>query len=197
MTQYVRNILKVFRKASNDEIEHGKQWYQVANKEAQAIASDNSVSLSQCVGVIAALSPNNKWERNLINASDMIAAHNSGLGVDSFRVSTYGANKRKAWSILNDNLSECDAILERLNGRKVKAFYSNIMGYDTCTIDGHALNIALGKRQSLTSDANRVGVRLYRELAEAYTRAAHREGLKAYEMQAITWTTWRRMHGIA
>lgn len=197
MTQYVRNILKVFRKASNDEIEHGKQWYQIANNDAQAIASDNDVSLSQCVGVIAALSPNNKWGRNLINASDMISAYNSGNNLDSFKVSTYGANKRKAWSILGDNLLECDAILERLNGRKVQAFYSNIMGYDVCTIDGHALNIALGKRQSLTSDANRVGARLYRELVCAYTRAAHKEGLKAFEMQAITWTAWRRIHGIA
>lgn len=196
MVQYVRNILKVFRKADESEIEHGKQWYQIANNDAQAIANDNNVSLNQCVGVIAALSPNNKWNRNLINASDMIAAHNSGNSLDSFKVSTYGANKRKAWSILKDNLSDCEPILERLNGRKVQAFYSNIMGYDVCTIDGHALNIALGKRQSLTSDANRVGVKLYRELVEAYTRAAHKEGLKAYEMQAITWSTWRRLHSI-
>jgi len=194
--QYVRNILKVYRKATDQEYKAGREWYQVANSEAQQIAL--GVSLSQAVGVIAALSPNNKWTRNVINARDMINAYNLGNSLDSFKVSTYGANKRKAWSILEDGLCSDADILKRLNGRKVQAFYSNIMGCDNvCTIDGHALNIALGKRHSLTSDANRVGVRLYRELVEAYTRAARREGLKGYEMQAITWTAWRRLHGIA
>jgi hypothetical protein len=118
------------------------------------------------------------------------------MGLDTFKVSTYNSMKQKGWSILCDGLSSDDDILTRLNGQKIRSFYSNIMGLDEVTIDGHALNIARGYREGLTSDKTNIGVKQYRELQEAYVRAAKRAKVKPHEMQAITWTVWKRVHNI-
>ncbi len=126
----------------------------------------------------------------------MIDAWCNQRDIDSFKVSTYGANKRKAWSILEEQLHTDDDILTRLNGQKTRSFYSNIRGLDEVTIDGHALNIARGVRFNLTDDRTNLGKRLYRELQQAYVRAAKRVGIEPHNLQAITWTTWRREHGI-
>jgi len=48
----------------------------------------------------------------------------------------------------------------------------------------------------LTSDKTNIGKKLYRELQAAYIRAAEIAGTKPHEMQAITWTAWKRVHNI-
>lgn len=197
MTQlYVRNILKVYRKATVRDVQDGVEWYARALREAKHISKAFGLPVSTVVGVMAALSPNNRWERNKVDAYNMCSAYAEGLAVDDFKYSTYHNNRNKAWSILVDQLSDDDDILTRLNGQKIRSFYSNIMGLDEVTIDGHALNIARGYREGLTSDKTNIGVKQYRELQEAYVRAAKRAGVKPHEMQAITWTVWKRVHNI-
>jgi hypothetical protein len=196
MTKYVRNILKVYRQATAADILSGIEWYDRAKREANAISQDLGLPVSTIVGVMAALSPNNRWERNKVDAFNMCSAYVNGLTVDDFRVSTYSAMKRKAWSILEDHLTDDDDILDRLNGQKIRSFYSNIMGLDEVTVDGHALNIARAVRAGLTSNETNIGRGLYRELQAAYVRAAARAGVKPHEMQAITWTVWKRVHNI-
>jgi hypothetical protein len=197
MTQYVRNILKVYRRSTIDDIADGVEWYARAQRMAQSISAATGLHINTVIGVMAALSPNNRWEYNVRNAYDMCTNYIDGGDIDDFKVSTYGNNKRKAWSMLEDNLVDDDDILTRLNGQKTRSFYSNIRGLDEVTIDGHALNIARGVRINLTDDQTNIGKRLYRELQAAYVRAAKRVGIQPHELQAITWTTWRREHGIS
>lgn len=196
MTQYVRNILKVYRRATLDDTAHGVEWYDRAKRISQSISAATGLNINLVIGVMAALSPNNKWEINVRNTYDMCTAWIDGRDIDDFKVSTYGSNKRKAWSMLEDNLTTDEELLTRLNGQKTRSFYSNIRGLDEVTIDGHALNIARGVRFNLTDDKTNIGKRLYRELQDAYVRAAKRVGVEPHELQAITWTTWRREHGI-
>ena len=196
MTQHVRNILKVYRRATRDDIAHGIEWYDRAKREAERIAYASALPVRTVVGVMAALSPNNKWLRNVRDADTMCKAWVSGGSLSDFKVSCYNKMKDKAWSILVDMLSDDDAILTRLNGQKIRSFYSNIIGLDEVTIDGHALNIALGKRQGLTDDKTNMGKRQYREMQAAYLRAAKRVNVQPHVLQAVTWTTWRREYGI-
>ena len=160
------------------------------------------------IGVVAALSPNNRWELNIRNANDLICAYACGGNMDDVSVCTYSAMKQKAWDILCNmdslkrNSSEDDGVKIALNGKKIVCFYENIIGDDTCTIDGHARNIAYNERVVLTDGKTSIGAKEYRNLQEAYRIAASRcrvngKRLKAYELQAITWVTWRKMHGIA
>jgi len=196
MTQHVRNILKVYHRATSEDVANGLEWYDRAARYASIISNLSGVNLNTVVGVMAALSPNNRWERNVKDTERMVWAWVKGEDLSDFKVSCYNTMKAKAWSILEDDLTDDDDILTRLNGQKIRSFYSNIRGLDEVTIDGHAYNIALGIRQGLTSDKTNMGKKLYREMQEAYVKAAKRVGVKPHELQAITWTTWKREWGI-
>lgn len=197
MTNYVRNILKVYRNASPEDVDKGLHWYDQAKLDAEDIASLYSLPVRAVVGVMAALSPNNKWHQNIKDADAMCKAWACGDSLSDFKVCSYNTMKAKAWSILEDELNDDTDILSRLNGQKIRSFYSNIMGLDEVTIDGHALNIALGKRETLKDAKTNMGKKQYRELQGAYVRAAKRVKVKPHVLQAITWTTWRREHGIS
>ena len=176
-------------------------WYAQAQSAAKRTALRHDLPLHIVVGVIAALSPNNRWERNVTDAANLIDAYLQGKGPDDVKVSCYNAMKAKAWSILAA-MPETDAeVIVILNGQKIVSFFCNIMGHDTCTIDGHALNIARGERTGLTSAKTNIGKKLYGELQTAYAKAARRtrvngRPLKAFELQAITWVAWKRIHSI-
>ena len=196
MTNHVRNILKLYRQATQEDTINGVEWYARAEREAKAIAEACALPLRTVIGVMAALSPNNKWERNVKDTMTMCQAWVACDCLSDFKVSCYNTMKIKAWSILVDELDDDHDILTRLNGQKIRSFYSNIRGLDEVTIDGHALNIARGKREGLTSDKTNMGKREYRELQAAYVRAAKRVKVKPHVLQAITWTTWKRVHNI-
>ena len=196
MTNYVRNILKTYRIATVTDVSDGVEWYDRAKRMAAWIAKETNIAETTVIGVMAALSPNNRWERNCKDALTMCQAWISGDKTDDFKVSCYNTMKQKAWSILEDDLTTDEDILSRLNGQKIRSFYSNIRGLDEVTIDGHALNIARGKREGLTSDKTNMGKKQYRELQAAYVTAAKRVKVKPHELQAITWTTWKRIHNI-
>ena len=115
--------------------------------------------------------------------------------------------KDKAWQILNamnpkDNPTMSDAeIVKVLNGQKIISFFRCILGYDTCCIDGHAKGIYEGKRFGLTSPKNHISKKYYKQLQDAYVEAGskitfRKKNLRAFEIQAITWVTWKRIHDI-
>lgn len=193
---YVENILAMYRKATPEERAAGIAWYRNARQAGEDIAERHGVSLRVAVGIMAALSPNNKWERNVKDADLLIGAYINGDHVESVAVCTYNKMRAKAWAILDAMPEDDQHMIRLLNGQKIVSFFCNIMGHDTCTIDGHALNIARGERVNLSDNRTNIGKKLYAELQDAYTVAGHAGKLKAYEMQAVTWLVWRRLHGI-
>ena len=197
----VRNIIACRRRAKPQDVAAGIAWYAEAYEECRQIAEEYDLRIHIVVGVVAALSPNNRWTTNITNARDLIDAFVNNRDIDSVSVCTYGNMKRKAWKILRFSIQQ-DEIKAHLNGRKIVCFYENIMGEDTCTIDGHARNIAYNERVNLTDNKTNIGVKEYAKLQEAYRQAAKRctvngRKFKAYELQAVTWVTWRKQHGIA
>lgn len=195
----VENILTVFQLATPEEIEHGVTWYASAHCQCLDISENLDLPLNVVVGVVAALSPNNKWERNVDNARDLCTAYINGDSMESVKVSTYGKMKEKAWSIL-ESCPTYDETITILNGQKIVCFYQNIMGENTCTVDGHAYNIYHASRQSLTGSIS-IGKIEYHLIQDAYRKAGqsvlvHGRELMAYEMQAVTWVAWRRIHNI-
>ena len=206
----VKNIIAMRRKAKPADVAHGIAWYAEAYEQCRIIADRHDLPIYIVVGVVAALSPNNRWSTNVTNADDLINAWHNDDTPDKVSVCTYNAMKLKAWSILRempDRYEENDTLIVDevktiLNGKKIVCFYENIMGDDTCTIDGHARNIAYNERVNLTDNKTSIGVKEYANLQDAYRIAASRcrvngRRLKAYELQAITWVTWRKLHGIA
>ena len=191
----IYNITSVYRDADETQHAEGLLWYSDAQKAAHDIALKHDVPVYLVVAVIAALSPNNKWTRNIVNADSLIGAFIRGDGIDSVKVSTYHKMKAKAWDILAAR-PDYEGAKTMLKGQKITSFFMDIMGEFNVTIDGHARNIAYGERVGLTDDRTNIGVREYRALQAAYEEAARRVGLMPYQLQAITWRVWRDRHGI-
>ena len=191
----IHNIVTVLRDSDETQHAEGLLWYPNAQKAAHDIAIKYDIAVYLVVAVIAALSPNNKWSRNVTNADALIGAFIRGDGIDAVKVSTYHKMKQKAWDILAAR-PDYDGAKRMLKGQKITSFFMDIMGEFNVTIDGHARNIAYGERVGLTDDRTNIGVREYRALQAAYEEAARRVGLMPYQLQAITWRVWRDRHGI-
>jgi len=191
----IHNIIAVYRDADAVQYNEGLAWYSDAQKAAHDIAVKYDIAVYIVAAVIAALSPNNKWSRNVTNAATLIDAFLRGDGIDSVKVSTYNKMKAKAWDILAVR-PDYDGAKTMLKGQKITSFFMDIMGEFNVTIDGHARNIAYNERVGLADDRTNIGVREYRALQAAYEEAARRVGLMPYQLQAITWRVWRDRHGI-
>lgn len=193
---YVENILEVYEQATDAEYLDGLAWYCVAKAEAQSIADDCELPLHIVVGVIAALSPTNKWERNIADAYKMCETFVQGGYCEDVVVCTYKAMRDKAWSILVEMPEHGLCVAEILKGPKITDFFWCILGeVDVCVIDGHAWCIANADRRTMQEVPN-IGKKLREDLQNAYATASEEKGLTAYQMQAITWVTWKRIHNV-
>ena len=196
-----RNIAGMLQLASQADIEAGIEWYARAHRLASRLSDAYDLSLGQAVGVIAALSPNNRWERNCADAEAMIKAWHHGSDPSLVKVCTFNTNKAKASAILDLADPSSINIAAILNGRKVSAFFLSIMGDpDAVCVDGHAYAIWIGERVPTTKTPS-IGVALYADIARAYVLVAKRskelcgETLTPTQVQAVTWVTYRRLLG--
>lgn len=178
------NIRRVHVMATASERVHGKAWYNDANREAWSLAQRYGVSVETSAAIIAVLSPQVSWTRNVAMARELFATGGtSGLG----------ANVAKAQALLAGANPD-----DVVSGPKVSCFYANILdpsGHEI-TVDRHAFDIAQGRR---TDAATRGQLSLkghYARYCQAYQLVADEIGIGACQLQAITWVAWRRMHGI-
>jgi hypothetical protein len=186
------SILAVFFSASEAEKQEGREWYSQANQTARRLADRyDFADYSVVAGIIAALSPSNRWNRNVSDAESLIKTFRFGGALDAIKVSTYSKNKEKAIRILKG-----EPALEVLGGLKVKAFYRCIIGGDDVCIDGHAFSIWTGQRIP-TTKTPRITPALYQQIAADYREATAvinqvtRDSLRPAQVQAITWIAWR------
>ena len=193
----VDNIKAIYQLATLTEQQDGITWYPAAKAIAVKLAERYSIPAAQAVGVIAALSPRNRWERNIEDADRLIAAFQAGGAEQAMltKVCTFGANKAKAVKILESGLETLPTALEILSGPKLREFASCIAGLPDVCIDGHAFCIWAANRTGL-KDVPAIGVKLRREIKADYQTAADELGITPSACQAITWVTWRRIHGV-
>lgn len=197
-----RHIAGLLQLSTAADITHGKDWYAKAGRFAAALADRYGITIEHAAGVLAALSPNNKWSRNKTDAETLIAAHVNGDDPANSRVSTYGQNKAKALAILAADVDDIPGLVYGTAGRKVLAFYESILGSPTAVcVDGHAYAVWVGRRVPI-GDTPTIGKGLYETIARAYTLVARRSkalcglDLTPTEVQAVTWTVYRRVYGI-
>ena len=197
MTTNQKHIKAMLDLASAADVVEGKAWYQTAQQAAIELSDRYSIDVTTACGVIAALSPRNKWTRNLIDAENLINVYVTA-GADAcseVKVCTFGKNKAKAISIL-DCIPTLDVVEGILSGPKLKEFFRCIIGQDDVCIDGHAYSIWFGNRITLANVPS-IGVKLRRQIKTDYLAVANTNNLTGYEVQAITWVAHRRLLGIA
>jgi len=197
LSKNAKHIQAVLNLATAADYIEGKEWYLSAFKVASMLAANYDITTATACGVISALSPRNKWERNLQDAEKIIAAFKAG-GAESamlVKVCTFTGNKKKAIAILERN-GNADVAREILSGPKTTEFFNCIYQEDDCCIDGHAYSIWFGDRITLANVPS-IGIKIRRAIKADYAAVAKAHDLKAFEVQAITWVTWRRLHGVA
>lgn len=182
-------IVDVFNLATEAEIVAGLNWYNEAQELAAKISPKDP---KMGAGVIAALSPMMPWDRNMMLAEQ---AFTDG----------------KASGALFGNVAKANRImagenpLDVLGGDKVRNFYLAIAEPATSEavcIDRHAFDIAVGRVTNNESRAVLKNKGVYESFAKAYVRAAKvaskalGQAVTPSQMQAITWTTWRRLKGL-
>ena len=181
----LRNLRGWLAESTPADIEAGRAWYGDAMDYARYLSNEFNVSRKVAAGVVSALSPNNKWERNKIDAFTVLQAVRDGLGPEDVKVCTYDANKRKAFAIARGD----ESILRK--SPKTYAFAMNVgeNSADHVTVDKWHM------RACLTSSRKRVRVQesptamQYRRIERLTAQLAKRRGYKGYELQAIIWVT--------
>lgn len=197
-TKNVNNIKAIYLLATTQEKIDGANWYKSAHRIALNLADNYGLTLQTAAGVIAALSPRNKWSRNVIDAENLIETFvRDPESAVNIKVCTFNKNKEKALKILRNNQDFfTDNTREILSGPKLNEFFNCILGVeDDVCIDGHAYCIWNGSRTSL-EDVPSIGVKLRKEIKSDFRKAAAKFNISAAEMQAITWVAWRRIHGV-
>ena len=198
------NIVAKFTLATTAEVVAGQRWYSESYEIAKRIALLHDLSPVRVSAVIAALSPNNRWERNIQDAENVITAFVHGEDQDVLEVKccTYTANKLKALAILKSESLDYEDILK---GPKVIEFFHCItedshFNNDVC-IDGHAYSIWYGSRLTMKEVPN-IGKKLRERIKQDYNHATwfinQELGVDylASQVQAITWVCHRRIYGI-
>lgn len=195
----VQAITAVYNLSSLSDRNQGLNWYARALTFADNLGEVYDIPYTTIVGVIAALSPRNRWERNMQDAESMVKVAANGGTIDdlmSLKVCTFSSGKSKAAAILADRVSDRDELLAILKGPKLCEFFNCILGdSDDVCIDGHAYSIWVGDRITLANVPS-IGKKLRASIKADYQAAAKDLGLRTHELQAITWVCWKRLHNV-
>jgi hypothetical protein len=178
-------ILQMYLSASQEQREQGESWYETARTTAKDLAREFGVSYRCAAGVIAVLSPRQRWPQNKLDARAILSASSQGSRIIP-KCSAYGVNARKAWCIANG-----ESPVKVLGGPKVNAFYRNICGdYNGVTVDVWAARVAEPYNRSFHGRDKD-----YKVIADAYTNVALELGTWPAFVQAVCWVTVRKSDG--
>jgi hypothetical protein len=187
----VRNLLKVFRQATTEDMAAGVRWYPDANGIIREWAGHYRYSVDTTACVVAALSPQLEWTRNLVIADDVLANRVPSIG------GVLHSNLRKAERLREEDWKTSRAsigarMLEVFpGGPKVNSFANNLAGdLSYVTVDTHAAQAGLNDPLANV----RLAWTPYKIFAACYAEAASKVDRTPAEFQAIVWCVWKRLY---
>lgn len=163
----------------------GIDWYPEARLEAEIMANTYGLEADAVIGVIAALSPQRHWDRNLIQA-DQVIRHWLQTGEPLYI--HYGRQVHKAVDILRGANP-----LDILNGPKERPFYLNITTdeWEPVTVDRHIHNVWKSIMSLLSIGVKSLTDKVRRLCIAAFHRVARMLDILPKEAQAVTWVLAR------
>jgi len=174
LKQHKNKIIALFNKTTRENLDNGFDWYELANNHAKMLSEKHGIELNKVIGIMAALSPNNKWARNKID-TDLF------LSVPSLetKVCTFTNQRKKALAIYHCD-GQVETIEKILKGIKTTNFFNNILFYDTCTrvtVDMWAFR-SVGVEEKLKN---------VKAVTQAYTEVANELNIQPHQLQAVVW----------
>jgi hypothetical protein len=180
--QQANRIKKILSKALDSEIAEGRSWYKDAHNFALSVTKEYDVTLKQACQLISLLSPQKKWEQNKADVLLFLEGETDGI---------FSTKK---------TLQECADVIDNgfeIPERRMKTFaFAKCIEEalnnesDPVVIDRHAIKIAFGQ---MSAKAIIITDKRYKDAREAYIQVANETGIKAHEIQAITWVTYKRI----
>lgn len=183
---FVANLLAIYANASRKARTDGASWYPNARRIVREWSDTYSLPRACVASVVAAISPQCEWPRNLVIADDVLAERAQSVG------GALHVNVSKARAIRARGADSLDVMIELFPyGPKVNSFAHNLAGDDgVVTVDTHAIQAAF--------DDVRVTINPkwtpYRIIAECYAIAARKVGIPPATFQAIIWHAWKEKH---
>ena len=176
-----------YNESTLEERELGKVWYDEAKEYVKILSLRFDTPQLICAGVVSALSPNNRWGRNKLDAHTVLDAVKKGLSADQVKVCTYNNNKLKAFAIARGDIK----ILKQ--SPKTYAFAKNISGEDInkVTIDKWHLRAIQTRSSSPRECKTTVTPLQYKLLEKDCQKVAKKYNINPSTLQATIWVTIR------
>ena len=102
MPRHIDSIIAMYFRSNEVDRLKGKNWYSNAYDITVTIGRKYEVNERTVAGVISALSPTNKWTRNIEDAKNMFRHHSYGFSFNDCKVSTFNTQKNKAIEIIEN-----------------------------------------------------------------------------------------------
>lgn len=176
------NLKRLYNRMTETEINQGLVWYEDAHQYAQYLADKYQLRLEQTCGIISALSPSVRWNRNKLEAEWLIQSNLEDCITDDFNFTTYGSGVIKAQRIYHDEQFQW---FNEKTGPKTYNFYHNILNptdKNYLTVDRHCYYTVHGEQSTSQVRGPR-----YRKIVELYTKTANKLNIIPNQLQAILW----------
>ena len=139
---------------------------------------------------VSSLSPNNRWERNMIDTVTVLTAVAEGLSPESVKVCTYNPNKLKAFACAKGD-TEITA-----KSPKTHAFAMNV-GLNSpnhITVDKWHIRACLGRpEEGIYPAVETCTASEYRRIESITAELAVEFDLKGYQAQATIWVMIKKI----
>jgi len=192
----INSIIRFHSLASIEETIEGLDWYQQAHDYCRELAARFNVSVSQVAGIIAAFSPQCGWQENKRFALSFLISPNK---IIKCQVQT---DKARKILTLQSEADIYRALSLNDAAWKTKAFFLNMLNptvLTDVTIDRHAIAVCIqhpSNTFALSEAYGKLTVAQYRFFEACYVKAAVQLGILPQQLQAITWTTYRRIRDL-
>jgi hypothetical protein len=193
-TKVKNNIKRYYNLSTKVERQRGKNWYFDAKYFCQILQQRYGHELYQIAGVVAALSPQTNWQENKRIAELFLQGQRDNLH--------NGNQMYKAELCLTASCELDIFFILTKDGKKTSYFYANILKpllNNGTTIDRHALAVCFispAKTRTLNDNEAQITKLQYEFFNQCYIEASNELGLNAKQLQAITWTSFRRLRGL-
>lgn len=173
------NLLRVYRRATPEEVAAGLAWYDRAFTECERMAFYTGRTVSQAATVLSHLSPRVTYQQSL----QLTLAALAGQPKPSFALT-------RSWERAMLAVGSDDPLSTfGRSAYKTSAFAKAILGERTAVVvDIWTARAAGASEFSIRSSSG------YQAVVDAFRRGALRVGLSARDLQAITWCHARGAH---